>query len=370
MKKVGIVTHYFNSTNYGGVLQSYALCKYLNNQKVPCEQVCYNSQTTKRSIIKRIMGLFKKIIHSFFDVFHFESYKRVKERKKAFLDFRNSIPHSSIVYTEKSIGYANSEYSSFVTGSDQVWNPNVFGRCYSLLFSNRPKFSYAASMAVDKIDSSTFDIYKTALSGYEMISVRERKAQQLLSFDKSSKLVLDPVFLISKREWEKIASSRIIAEKYCFTYFLGDSISSRKEVEKFSNSSGLKIVNIPYLMNTYRKCDSKYGDYRLSNIGPKDFLSLIVNAECVFTDSFHAICFSFIFKKDFYVFKRESKSDMNTRITDILFTLGLEERYISKIQDFCKIDYSGPRPIFDKVHKETSCFLKELVISLKNKCDE
>ena len=235
----------------------------------------------------------------FVDAFHLSAHKCVSQRKKAFKSFRKSIPHSSIVYTESSIKNANKCYTSFITGSDQVWHPGVFRQCYSLLFSSRPKFSYAASMAVDKIDSVTAKAYEQALTDYKMISVRERNAQRLLSFNNSVQLVLDPVFLLTKDEWNRIASSRLIKEKYCFTYFLGDSISARREAQKCAHSKSLKIVNIPYLSNSYRKCDWKYGDYAISNVGPSDFLSLILNAECVFTDSFHAICLSFIFNKDF-----------------------------------------------------------------------
>ena len=37
MKKIGIITHYCHSINYGGNLQAYALCKVLNNMGYDAE---------------------------------------------------------------------------------------------------------------------------------------------------------------------------------------------------------------------------------------------------------------------------------------------------------------------------------------------
>ena len=39
--RIGILTHYYNSVNYGGVLQAYALATFLNHQNIKCEQICY-----------------------------------------------------------------------------------------------------------------------------------------------------------------------------------------------------------------------------------------------------------------------------------------------------------------------------------------
>lgn len=33
--RIGIITMYYNSSNYGGLLQAYALCKYLNDSGYP-----------------------------------------------------------------------------------------------------------------------------------------------------------------------------------------------------------------------------------------------------------------------------------------------------------------------------------------------
>ena len=367
LNRIGILTHYYNSTNYGGMLQSYALCYYLSKKGLNCEQICYNSNKIKRSFLRKTLSVIKHILISVFKSFYIRANISIRKRKKSFVDFRNLIPHSSFIYNEFNIDRANNIYSSFITGSDQVWNPIVFRKCYSLGFSTKPKYSYAASMAVESVDKTTLKSYMELLSDYRSISVRERTAQKILSFRDDVKLVLDPTFLLSKEEWLKITSPKIIKEKYCFAYFLGSSLSARNEALKCAHSIGAKLVSIPFLNNSYRKCDSKFGDIRLSNIGPQDFLSLIYNAECIFTDSFHAICLSYIFKKDFYVFKRNARNDMNSRISDILLTLELENRYVSFIGEFEKINYSLPRTAFEDLYKKSFDYLETMILELKEK---
>ena len=38
--RFGIVTHYYNSNNYGGNLQAYALCKFIEQNGYCVEQLC------------------------------------------------------------------------------------------------------------------------------------------------------------------------------------------------------------------------------------------------------------------------------------------------------------------------------------------
>ncbi len=39
--KIGIMTHYFNTLNYGGALQAYALPTVLKKMGYTAEQICY-----------------------------------------------------------------------------------------------------------------------------------------------------------------------------------------------------------------------------------------------------------------------------------------------------------------------------------------
>ena len=103
MKKIGIITHYYNSTNYGGVLQAYALCRRLNEAGLSAEQICYQPSPPRAGVAKKILRRCKKLLSSCGRVFHAQAEKQIGQRKKAFAAFREAIPHSGKVYSDADI---------------------------------------------------------------------------------------------------------------------------------------------------------------------------------------------------------------------------------------------------------------------------
>lgn len=366
-KNVGIITHYYHSENYGGLLQSYALCKYLNGNGVNAMQVCYDSSVQRYTLKKRLKLSAYHCLRFVKIAAHPASRAAIKQRKKAIVSFREQIPHTETVYHDNNISEANSLFDAFITGSDQVWHPAVINKAYLLSFTDKPRFSYAASVACDAIPDEKMPYYKV-LASYAAVSVRERSAQKLLPV--SSKLVLDPVFLLSENAWEQLASKRLLEERYAFCYFLGDSVQTREACKAFAEKNGLRLVNIPYLKDSYRKCDDGFGDCSLCKVSPNDFLSLILHADYVLTDSFHAICFSYIFKKQFFVFNRKTKANSGTRIKDILFTLHLENRYCGDSFDGASVDlpinYNEARPVFEELKQDSLRFINAIIKGLTN----
>ena len=80
-------------------------------------------------------------------------------------------------------------------------------------------------------------------------------------------------------------------------------------------------------MDEYVKSDEFFGEYAPYDVSPNDFLNCILNAEYVLTDSFHCSVFSILFKKQFMVFYRFSKNDINSRnsrIDSLLNQTGLK----------------------------------------------
>ena len=73
----------------------------------------------------------------------------------------------------------------------------------------------------------------------------------------------------------------------------------------------------------------KYADADYSLEGPEVFLSLILHADFVVSNSFHAVAFSVIFQKQFTVFNRFEK--INTRMRDVVTLLGIPEVLLSLI---------------------------------------
>ena len=370
--KVGIITHYYKSLNYGGNLQAYALCKYLNLNGHKAEQICFVNTQKRKITFKSIVRFAKrKVGKLFFNQNDKFISSDLQLRKNSIFSFNQQrIPHSDVVYNSETIYSAEEKYDVFITGSDQVWHPLAVNDAYLLKFvKNKPKISYAASLAVSELSDSYKQRLKEELKDYLAISVRENNAVDLLKPLEIGEVsvTVDPVFLLDKTEWNELSSSKIITDKYVFCYFLGDNAEARRVVDCFAKRQGLKIVTMPYLEGKFRSCDRDFGDEKIFEATPNDFLSLIRYAEYVFTDSFHALSFSLIFEKQFFVFNRTKTGMMNSRIYSLLSLVSLEERFFDKeienfakkIENFSNINYANDFLKLEELKDYSKNFLTE-----------
>ena len=375
--RVGIITHYFNSTNYGGNLQAYALVECIHKLGYKAEQICYkadkstlfrgsnNIQTKHCGFLK----LFSKLFHSFC---HFAYKVVVGKRKKTILRFnKESINHSKVVYELNTLNDIVNDYNVLITGSDQVWHPSAVCDAYLLNFSDKCRisyrFSYAASFAVNDLTCEQKIYYNKCLNNLDAISVRENSALRLVATicEKEAQMVLDPTLLLSYEDWNMVSSDLEIANKYVLCYFLGPMSICNSQISQFAKEKGLKVVSMPFL-NSIRQRDTFFGDYKLFNVSPNDFVTLIKNAEYIFTDSFHATVFSLIFKKNFFVFNRENYIDMNCRIYSLIDLFDTCDRFcdnkekctLEYIKSLPSIDYDREFPKFEAMKKKSINFLK------------
>lgn len=365
--KIGIITHYYKSTNYGGNLQSYALCAYLKEKGYQVEQICYNPKSIIRSnhnMREKCTGIIKKLYSAWVNRRDILICKILYQRKKAIYKFNKEIPHSSKVYTSGTIVRCKNDYNAYITGSDQVWHPNAVCSAYLLQFTEQNKISYAASLSVEEISTEQIKIFKNSLSSYKKISVREESAINMLSryIDKKIEWVVDPTLLLSGKDWNNLCDNRIIIENYVFCYFLGDGLKERNLAVSFAQKYNLKIVTIPYLNNHYRKCDKSYGDIRLSNISPKAFLSLIKYADYIFTDSFHGTIFSGIFNCHFVAFGRSEYAGMDDRLKSLLKLFNAERCFCDSVE---KISLEYIETIFSETKQYETNLLREQIKSSK-----
>lgn len=350
--RAAIITHYYKSKNYGGNLQAYALCKVLQSMGADAEQLSLNRNAGK-GLIKKIKKLIKKILHANNPFVAC----RIRARNKTIDKFNSErIPHSR-VYTEKNISGCVDDYDVFITGSDQVWHPMACCDAYLLNFVpvQKAKISYAASMATTQIPANMKRWYEEALQSFDAISVRETDAVTLLAgwINRDVEVHLDPTLLLSNDEWNEILENHGINEEYVFCYFLGNSQQQRRIVTEYAKKHGLKIVTLPHLSGYYQTCDKKFGDYRLYDVSPGKFLSLIKGATHVFTDSFHATVFSIIYEKQFHVFPRSGAETMSVRLTSLLELFDLQERFCCNMNQ-AGAGYIEASPMIDyhrKFHK-------------------
>lgn len=361
MKKIGIITLYYKNNNYGGVAQAYALNKYFLKQGYKSELITYKKEKTNKkfitkknslkNLVNRIYSKIKRTIFEYIEKKLSNKFKdELKKREEKLECFRNEIPHSPI-YTKDNISSIEKEYDIFVSGSDQCWNPGVVTGSFVFDFLNNSDkciFSYSSSIAVDNFNEYYANFMKENLKKYKAVSVREKNTAALLekSIEKKVEFVIDPTLLLTRNDWNSITSKNIIDGDYAFAYILGDDIKTRQKVKKIAKEKKLKLVTLPYIKNganfDFKLVDYKFGEEQMLDISFSDFLSLIKHSTYVITDSFHAICFSYIFKKEFVALDKKGFISTNSRIKSILRLMGIEERLIKEINEikkFQKIDY-------------------------------
>ena len=377
-KKIGIITMYYNSINYGGTLQAFALNKFLSMQGCASEQVRFVNQPSE---LQRVKALFTRgIRRAAVDVLRNAKWtvkkilfirektvsdfdKTVIERREVFSKFGEEfVSQSDVVYNAKTIRNANKEYDVFITGSDQVWNFSWYNPIYFLDFASRgkKKMSYAASISMKSLNKAQKRIVKKSLKNYSAISLREADAVDLLDglTPIEPKVALDPALLLSRDDWNEVAAKESPSEEYMFCYFLGNNQKAKDMAREYAENHGLKLADV----TTIRFLDVD-GTER-TEYGPREFLSYIRGAKCVFTDSFHAVVFSKIFEKQYFVFNRDERGSMSSRIRTITSLFETEERFcygerenLGYVESLTDIDYAKPLLKFEEKKKESIEFL-------------
>lgn len=333
-KKIATLT-FHRAINYGAVLQCYALQRSIEKLGCASEVIDYRSGFLEALHNPHDISKYKSVLHYLYAVLK----NRVKkDNRKAFADFREKYIKLSRPCGRKDIKSAADLYDAVIVGSDQVWNYKCtgFDETYFLDFltDGSKKYSYAASIGI-RLDSDEIrGKYKNLLSDFSVLSVREAQGRdELEAIGLSAEVSLDPTLLLSAGEWRALEERpKIKTGKYVLVYAITATPAIFKIAEKISEKYGLRILYInEFLFN-------KRGVKNISKISPGEWLWLFDNAEYIVTNSFHGTAFSINFKKQFYAEPLPVKTNVNSRISDLLDLLGLKGRIIKNPDD---IDFSG-----------------------------
>ena len=381
-KRVGIVSCYFKN-NYGSMLQAYATKKILDNNNIPNETInidgnkdfnkgkkkYYLSQVFNFNFIKSKMGMIKM---KFDTKLNKNLGRNVAIRNKKYKEFRRefNLSRSSNTYVDLS-KLAEERYSDVIVGSDQLWLPvNVVSDYYTLNWvpDNINKISFSTSFGVSSIPKKYNNLYKIFLKRINHLSVREDTGIKIIKdiTNIDAKLVCDPTILLTKEEWDEVATKeRIINDKYILCYFLGKNIEHRKFAERLRDKTGFKIVSLNHA-DEYVKYSDKFCDMSLYDIGPREWINLIKNAEYVCTDSFHGTVFSLIYNKIIFNFRRyssKSKASTNSRLDSLLKIVEVSnERILTGTENIdevlnYKIDFKKVNKKLDEYRNESKEWL-------------
>ena len=348
--KIGVVTHWRTTDNYGQILQCYALQKYLKLLGHEAFLIRYSPSSEKikssllRSFLRKLLcACSAERRKAYAKVRYYSSLYELNselDKKRAFGEFREAnLEVTEEVYSlYEQLRETPPIADAYIVGSDQVWSPSLASKDVGVWYldfapQGTKRIAYAASVG-RQFKESEKKILIDYLKKFTAISLREHSVFeycQKIGF-KDSKQVVDPTLLLPVTQFLSLAhTSEHSQSPYLFIYYL--NVASKEElywseVSEYVKSEGLGIRAV-----------SSSGYYPAMNLIPEvdneqltipEWISAIRNSNGVLTTSFHGTVFSILFHKPFVVIPLQNEySSGNSRLTSFLGDLGLSDRILT-----------------------------------------
>lgn len=375
--KIALVTCYFQP-NYGSQLQAFATQEAFVKLGLEHETIMIDgllpeinkakykyflSKILDVNTVKDKMATVRKLLAKKRNP---EYARNLEVRYGMFRDFAANMFTLSGRYDSKAqLGIKAHDYAAFVVGSDQLWLPsNIAADYYTLNFvpDDVCKIALATSFGISVLPEKYGRKAGEFLNRIDYVSVRETSGQKLVKqwADRDVPVVCDPTIMFDADGWKKAIGADgdgkrfANGEKYLFVYFLGNNPWEREIVKRVRKEPGLKIVQIAH-SDEYVKSDEGFADFTPYNVGPREFVELIRDAEYVFTDSFHCSVFSMLNSKRFFTFPRYSNdgpASTNGRLYSLLSLVKQEKRMVRKSDVFNVADRLKEEVDYKVVHSE------------------
>lgn len=316
---VGIVTYVRDGTNAGCCFQAWALQQYINSlPSFKAELVNYEVDAPKYVNIAYANG-YGPLSWAIRSILDWKAYKFSSFQRKYFIKY----PSKKTV-KRNGLSMINDRYDQFILGSDQIWNPNLnnFDKTFFLDFvKGKKKGSYAASIGIEDWPQKYKEEIKQLLNDFSYIGVREKQAVTVVQelTDKQVHWSLDPIFLLNREEWAKVARHPNEKGDYIFELCITKKPAVRIAAEKLSAMMGLPIIE--FGGNRKRVPSAKL----MPHPSADTWLGYLMNAKYVLTDSFHGCAFCINTNTPFYVLITSNSN----RITSLLDLFGLQDRLVS-----------------------------------------
>lgn len=359
--KIGIITHPLY-TNYGGLLQAYALQTILERmghevyeieikrkkQTIPFGK--YPFCIAKRFIKKYLLGVKNQKI--FLERYENNVWPIISSKTKVFVD---RYMHQKLLNSYEEL---EQDFDAFIVGSDQVWRYKYFpwfgndiANVYLKFASGKVrKIAYAASFGTDEWE---YPVHKTeeckALAKlFDAISVREESGVKLCKsyLGIEAVHVLDPTMLLQKNDYELLIKEPEVKgiSKTLFCYILDSNETKNNIIQSIASKHQLVPI---YVNAKVYECLSPIEE----RIQPpvEAWLGALRDSQFVITDSFHACVFSILFHKQFAVIGNKERG--MARFVSLLSMFGLVDRLVTSYQEILHLSPINYNPIDDKLRE-------------------
>ena len=360
--KIGILTLPLH-TNYGGILQAYALQTLLEEMghevKVINKEQKFRPIPRWRKPLSFVKRTLKKLLVDRRTVIDIEATMRrelpiIHQHTDRFI--RQYI-HSYMVDSLADI--RRDDFDAIVVGSDQIWRPHYFRISWSndyaesfLSFTDGwdiKRYAYGASFGVDEWE---FPIDKTGeysalVKKFIAVSVREDSGVNLcrrhLGVDAVH--VLDPTMLLTKEHYLSLIDSACVPKSSgnLFYYILDMNASKKELIARVARERALQPFTV--------YADIKNETAPLADrISPpvESWLRAFVDADFIVTDSFHGCAFSIIFGKPFIVIANLGRG--LSRMQSLVGMFGLDDHLLLDVDSYDpKLSYNQPMTVKERL---------------------
>lgn len=335
--------------NVGASLQAYALITYLRSLGHDAEIIDYKPDYLSHHF--PIWGLNnhvfdKPVIREMYNIAKLPGRLKAKygRRKREFDSFtKKYLPITDICYhSNEELKQKPPEADVYFAGSDQIWNTffqNGRDPAFYLDFApaDSIRASYSASFATEEVPKVWRSRIADWIKQLDFVSVRESSGVELAKKLGAADAVqvLDPVFLLTAKEWTAIESGISKTKPYVLLYDFDRNTEMVKIARRIADQNGWKLYSI-------LPCDQCDRCFRQE--GPESFVWLVHHAQFVVSNSFHATAFSLIFQKQFIVFNRYE--GINSRMRDLVRLVGIPDALLQSGQCAVppRIDYKKVSP--------------------------
>ncbi len=339
--KIAIFTRWRAIDNYGCLLQSYALQRYLRDLGHDAYVIRFLFKN-KPSLKNRV----KSIVRTSLFFFHLLPNMRIKLQNQRRLETWNTMRNFDS-FRKKNINLSPQFYCSikefqkcppdadmYITGSDQVWardltEPDNWAAFLDFGREDTKRISYAASFGFSYFPGKDVKKFRELLRRFDMISVREISGIDIcINQGCNAVRCVDSTMLLSKEHYIELMSPR--KHKEAYIYFYTVNIPTPETIywnEMKSLFDGKNIKSVVTTGSGYTAAAEIFPGAIYDYSTVEEWLSNIYYADCVITASFHGIVFSILLQKNFIYMPLHGRiGSGNNRITDLLESSGLSER--------------------------------------------
>lgn len=365
--RIGILTLPLH-TNYGGILQAYALQTVL--ERMGHEVVVFDTpnQLPLPPLWKRPLSYAKRAVlkaegkmnRIFLEQYYNKIRPIIAQNIQPFID---KYIHRKVI--KKFTNLQSCDYDAIVVGSDQVWRAIYFPMWNNCPLPNAyldfakgwniKRISYAASFGTDDWEYTDEQTQKckALLQLFNAVSVREINGVDLCRkyFNVDAVHVLDPTMLLNEEDYSIFFQKANTPKSggTLLNYILDETENTQILIKSVADQKGLKSFSVN---NPFENDESKPLNDRIKP-SVETWLRGFYDAEFVITDSFHACVFSILFRKQFAVVGNKERG--LSRIESLLNYFGLEDRIVEKSAQVTQL----PQIDFDIVYRELEIFRKK-----------